>query len=1087
MTDPETATIPRRRMPSRGIRALLWLFVLPFLLLFVAGIAVLDRDITAPAWVRDRVESRAAEVLGGGTLHFGDIYLRVGRDLHPQIWLMDTVLRDGRGQVLAEVDRIAAGLSPRGVLFERAALVQRIALTGTQVSVRRDADGAFQFGFDRPGGNGALLADGLGGLVAQLDGLRERPAFAALEGVTLDGVAMTYRDARADRVWTVDDGRFDLRLTAARTTAALAVALAGDAGTAQVDLALDSPRDSLAADISVSVRDLPARDLASQSAALAVLDALDAPVSAQLTTALDADGVLAPLAVTLSVGAGEITGGPVPLPVDSATIVGRYDPEAQRVAVDALSLASASTRFTAQGHVLLQDFRAGLPRSFVMQLVATEIALNPRGVYDEPLPLARADIDMRLRLAPFRLDIGQVTVTDPAITAQAAMTVAATAQGWTSRLDIAADRLTPEALMRVWPEQVRPGTRRWIANNIDGGTLQDVNLGLRLLPEAAPVLAASFGFEGARVRYLRDNPWIEDAAGFASLGQDRFALSVSAGRVVAPQGGAVSVAGSTLVIPDLAEKPARLDIDLRTDSTVTAALSLLSQPPLRLMDRANLPVTLADGRAAVRAAIGLPIRDGVRGPDVSYEATAVLTRIGSDVLVPNRRLTSSRLEAEIGPDGLILTGPASLDGVALRGVYRQGFGPSGARPQITADVTITPGALQTFGIGLPPGAVRGRGLARIDLTLPRDSPPRLRLTSDLAGVGLSVPAINWIKPEATSGSLALTATLGASPQVEDISLEAPGLRATGTVSLAQGQLQAARFDRVRVGNWFDGPVTLTGRGAGRAVGVTISGGVLDLSRAQLGGGSGGGQGGPIDVTLNRLDIAGGLALTGFRGRFDTTGGLTGRFDGQFNGQAPVTGEVTPTGGRTAVRIAATDAGAVLRAGGFMQGALGGNLDLTLVPAPERRAYDGTLAIRDLRVRDAPGVAALLDAISVVGLLQQLDGQGLSFDTVDAAFRLTPDAITVTQSSAVGPGLGISLDGIYTLASKQVAFQGVVSPFYILNGIGSFLTRRGEGLIGFNFNLAGTAAAPQVTVNPLSLFTPGMFREIFRRPPPQVSR
>ena len=54
----------------------------------------------------------------------------------------------------------------------------------------------------------------------------------------------------------------------------------------------------------------------------------------------------------------------------------------------------------------------------------------------------------------------------------------------------------------------------------------------------------------------------------------------------------------------------------------------------------------------------------------------------------------------------------------------------------------------------------------------------------------------------------------------------------------------------------------------------------------------------------------------------------------------------------------------------------------------------------------------------------------------------------------------------------------------MNGIGAFLTRQGEGLIGFNFNLKGETTQPNVTVNPLSAFTPGMFREIFRRPAPE---
>jgi hypothetical protein len=58
---------------------------------------------------------------------------------------------------------------------------------------------------------------------------------------------------------------------------------------------------------------------------------------------------------------------------------------------------------------------------------------------------------------------------------------------------------------------------------------------------------------------------------------------------------------------------------------------------------------------------------------------------------------------------------------------------------------------------------------------------------------------------------------------------------------------------------------------------------------------------------------------------------------------------------------------------------------------------------------------------------------------------------------------------------------------MLNGIGGIFTRQGEGLFGFNFTLTGTTSAPDVGVNPLSVLTPGMFREIFRRPPPKVSQ
>ena len=128
---------------------------------------------------------------------------------------------------------------------------------------------------------------------------------------------------------------------------------------------------------------------------------------------------------------------------------------------------------------------------------------------------------------------------------------------------------------------------------------------------------------------------------------------------------------------------------------------------------------------------------------------------------------------------------------------------------------------------------------------------------------------------------------------------------------------------------------------------------------------------------------------------------------------------------------------------------------------------------------------MLDAVSIVGILDQLEGPGIFFSQVEAAFRLTPDQLILERSSATGPSMGISMDGYVNLATKALDLQGVFSPIYFLNGVGEVLTRRGEGLFGFNFNIQGSAARPRVAVNPLSVFTPGMFREIFRRPAPRV--
>jgi hypothetical protein len=60
-------------------------------------------------------------------------------------------------------------------------------------------------------------------------------------------------------------------------------------------------------------------------------------------------------------------------------------------------------------------------------------------------------------------------------------------------------------------------------------------------------------------------------------------------------------------------------------------------------------------------------------------------------------------------------------------------------------------------------------------------------------------------------------------------------------------------------------------------------------------------------------------------------------------------------------------------------------------------------------------------------------------------------------------------------------QGVISPIYLLNGVGQIFSRRGGGLFGFNYRAdRHRLMRRNVSVNPLSVLTPGMFREIFRQ-------
>ncbi|AKS46261.1 AsmA-like C-terminal region [Octadecabacter temperatus] len=1086
--DAETRR-PRRLSVWWWLRALVLIIGAPLLMAVIAAVMLIGREVTAPSWIVRDVEERAADVLAGGSLGFGSMTFTVGQDLHPRLVLQNATLWDAEGGVLARVPRIEGLISPRGVLQGRV-LAQEVQLHGAQISLRRAMDGTVALAFDQ-GAAAVGAADGFVGLLDQIDQVFEEGALEALEELRADGLIINYVDARARRSWVIDDGRIELDVNDGDLDLRADVALlSGRAYVTTASLSYESLRGSRSAEIGLSITDAAAPDIASQSPLLAWLGVLDAPISGAVRGQLDEGGELSTVSATLQIGEGELRPNSQtrPIPFESARTYLSYDPALEKLTFDVLEVDSALGSVNGSAQTYLREFQDGWPLALLGQVQLSEMTIAPEVIFDDPIDVARANLDFRLRLDPFTLDIGQAVIESGDVPVAMQGQVSALTDGWLVSLDANATEIATDQVIAFWPSNLGTKTRDWIEEFVRAGELLNTSVVFRARPGDETTFAMTSEFRDATVGFIRNVPPVENASGMLSIVDRRVALTLDEGHVNAPQGGRLDLAGSQMVIPrtGIPNPPARFDLDLV--GGVTAAVAVLNLEPFNVLRNSDLPVSFAEGRATISASIDTPLGRGIRPDQRVWSANARVRNVRSSVLVPNQTLTASELRVQADVDSLVVSGPMQLGDVGGTATFSRALGAgSEGTARVEANVSIGPAFLREFNVNLPSGMVNGQAPAQIAIDLSNPNAASFRLTSDLRGMGLSLAGAGWSKARNAVGALTVVGQLGATPRIDQLSISAPGLQTTGTIRLASGGgLERAAFERVRLGGWLDAPVVLLGRGAGRPVQVQIAGGSLDLRSANFGGG-GSGEGAPMDIALDRLVITDSIQLDNFRGTFTSPSGLQGEFQGDVNGTAPIRGTLVPIDGRSAVRIVSDDAGALFRATRLLRNAHGGSLQLTLIPAGAEGSYDGTLVGNSLRVRDAPALASLLDAISVVGLLTQLDGQGLLFTDVDAKFRLTPSQVIVTQSSATGPGLGISLDGIYSTAAQTMDFQGVVSPFYLLNGIGSILTRPGEGLIGFNFNLRGPVDNPQVLVNPLSALTPGMFREIFRRAPPTVDQ
>jgi hypothetical protein len=701
-------------------------------------------------------------------------------------------------------------------------------------------------------------------------------------------------------------------------------------------------------------------------------------------------------------------------------------------------------------------------------------------------------MDFRLSLQPFLLEVGRLEITDTGSTLTLSGEAAAGPEGWEIAVDAQMDRLSPERLLELWPLTEGQKTRRWLAENVQTAQLKDLNAALRFRAGApGPHVYLGFDFAEADVRFLKQMPLLRDAQGHASLAEDRFVLVVDEGGVEAEEGGFVDLAGSSFIVPDVRAKEETPGVvRLATRSSLTAALSMLDQPPLEVMQKADLPVTLAEGEVEVAGTLALPLVRGVAPERVTFHVDGTLRDVRSTRLIPDRTLEAERLSVQATQDAVAVRGAGSLDGVPFEASWRQPLGQGGTpRSRVTGTAVLTQAALAAFNVGLPPGTVTGEATATFDIALEKGEAPVLALRSDLVGATIAFPPIGWRKAAEVAGSLALDARLGPVPEVDRLALDAPGLAAEGIVRLAPDRtLDRIELSTLRVGSWLDAQMDLVGRGPGQAPAIALRGGRFDLRTAPLAQGGGGGiQSVPLTGTLDRLQLSDTISLDGLSADLILGGGLRGTFSGRVNGRAPIQGEAAPQDGRTALRVISQNAGEVMAAAGALRQARGGALELLLEPVGSGGSFDGRLRVTDLRIVEAPTMAAILNGISVVGLINELNGDGIFFSEVYADFRLSPNQVTILAASAEGASMGLSLDGLYRTDTGAIQFQGVISPVYALNRIGSAFTRAGEGLFAFNYAIGGTVQNPRVSVNPLSVLAPGGLRNIFRGPTPDAPR
>jgi hypothetical protein len=241
----------------------------------------------------------------------------------------------------------------------------------------------------------------------------------------------------------------------------------------------------------------------------------------------------------------------------------------------------------------------------------------------------------------------------------------------------------------------------------------------------------------------------------------------------------------------------------------------------------------------------------------------------------------------------------------------------------------------------------------------------------------------------------------------------------------------------------------------------------------------------IDVKTTLLSGFGGEVMTGAELRAVRRGGqmrqmnLSGKLNGKaFSIVGRGTGEASPM-----LIVNADDSGSFLRFFDIYSRMIGGDLVGQITPQPRR--LTGFLMARDFTLRNEPAIRRL------VAEAPRQQGQAISesetrFAKMRIDFAREGAETTIKEAVIFGPQIGINFNGLIDTARDRISVSGTFIPAFGLNNafsqiplVGGILGGgRNEGLLGVTFGISGRASQPNVTVNPLSAVTPGIFRKIF---------
>lgn len=1055
------------------------------------------KGFTANNWLIEKFETAIENNLVGSKVSISEIKFDLFKSNSViSATLFKIILEDSESRQLAYLNELEATFSYVS-LFKLSLQPNSLLLSNSSLVITKNVEGDFSFEMLEAQEQLESFQDTeILDVVSFIEEIFEQDQFSNLSLFSAVNTNIALVDQMLGTTWWLKQGEFKLESLDQKLSAQFSANLLyGNDITARAMLKLVKEKGK-EIEVSANIENISINELSEQFPELSFLSKFNLPVSISIFATLLEDGKFQGIQGVLETGAGDVlfSSDNDKLFLNGSKFYFEYNNEFESFNIKQATLDTEYGKSVGSGKILIDDQSSNEGIALIGQFEFYDTNLFLPKYFTQAIEIENIFIDFQFDFDKQSVTIGQLFANHNDIDISSSGSFKFTPKGLDGLFDFRFSDIETRTFAELWPLMMGANTKAWAINNISSGYLRNLNGMISFSPENSSKLQATFLFDETNLKLPDKFSPLINASGNAELSNNYFHLNFEDGHLFSQPTSLMDVSGSSVrVLMGKNESPL-VNIRLNTVASLPSTLNILKDLPEDYrISKESLPRGF-EGIFFAETDILFELGEKPSKTEVIFSTIGSLKSLSLNNVYGNIDLTAEHLSFLANNKEVSISGDLNFDGNIIAGNWKKNFKEdSKSNSSIKGELKLNKALVDSLDIDLSGLVFSDNATADFSIIFPDGSSPLFFVSSDLKGLSLKSESLDWSKKSRESGQFLMEGTLGTIPAITKLIFASDDLFLKGKVYFKDNlELEKLFLTSLEFKDWLTASLEITKAKNGSFV-IDILNGELDLrgfkfdssnkiNIAKI----------PGLVLLDSVILSDTITLTDLKAQFPNKDKSFGLFKSKINGGPEIEGSVKILENGLSLDINSKDAGAVLSSLRIFDNARKGELNVTLVPAVGEGIYSGELTVKNTRVVNAPVLAELLSAVSVIGLLEQMDGQGLAFSESKANFTILSDRILIHESSAVGASMGLTMQGDINPISEEIDAIGVITPFYAVNGLfeqtglfaGLLGNKSGEGVFGFNYKVYGFGNDLKIEVNPLSILTPGVFRELFNSPMPE---